>query len=366
VAEGRQNVEMASRKQNNNRAHRNGSSAKLKASMWVGLTDDELLDWRICDLGVTIKGSVLEERIERLYEELDWRGISFRPHCWLADDWFSPEGIPGIAIPFYMAHPRLAQLERKQMLEVEGGTKEWCMRILRHEAGHAIDTAYRLHRRRSWQAVFGRSSQPYPDHYQPKPYSKSYVRHLDNWYAQSHPDEDFAETFAVWVKPRSKWRTQYEGWPAKKKLEFVDAVMTEICEKRPHVTSRERVDSVRNLRKTLRTHYAEKRARYGLGANCFYDRELRQLFSDSPESRSNPSAASFLRKNRRELRQVVAEWTGQYQYTIDQVLSEMILRCEELQLRLRQTDRLTKRDAQVMLTVQTMNYLQNGHHKIAL
>ncbi len=142
--------------------------------------------------------------------------------------------------------------------------------------------------------------------------------------------------------------------------------MAEICEKKPRVISRERVDSVPRLRKTLRTHYAEKRARYGLGANCFHDRELRRLFSDSPECRSNQSAASFLRKNRRELRQVVAEWTGQYQYTIDQVLSEMILRCEELRLRLRQPDRLTKRDAQVMLTVQTMNYLQNGQHKIAL
>ena len=170
------------------------------------------------------------------------------------------------------------------MLEVEGGTKEWCMRILRHEAGHAIDTAYGLHRLRRWQAVFGKSSQPYPEEYQPKPYSKSFVRHLENWYAQSHPDEDFAETFAVWVKPRSNWRTQYEGWPALKKLEFVDELLAEIRERRPRLRSRERVDPVRRIRKTLRTHYAEKRKRYGLDAGYSFDNELRRLFSDAPES----------------------------------------------------------------------------------
>ncbi len=221
---------------------------------WAELPDEELLDWRICDLAVDIKGSSLEPRVEKLYRELALRGINFRPHCWLSDDWFSPEGVPGIAIPFYMAHPRLARLERSQMLEVEGGTKEWCMRILRHEAGHAIDTAYRLHRSRRWQAVFGKSSQPYPDEYQPKPYSKSFVRHLENWYAQSHPDEDFAETFAVWVKPRSNWRTQYEGWPALKKLQFVDQLLGEtVRQRRPVLVSRERVDPVRRIRKTLRT-----------------------------------------------------------------------------------------------------------------
>ncbi len=333
---------------------------------WARLPDEELLDWRISDLGVTIDGSPLEERIERLNEELAMRKISFRPHCWLSDDWFSPEGVPGVAIPFYMAHDRLARLERSQMLEVEGGTKEWCMRILRHEAGHAIDTAYGLHRLRRWQAIFGKSSQPYPEEYQPKPYSKSFVRHLDNWYAQSHPDEDFAETFAVWVKPRSNWRTQYEGWPALKKLEFVDQLLSEIREKRPQVTSRERVDPVRRIRKTLRSHYADKRQRYGLDASYSFDRELRRLFSDAPEYARRTSAAAFLRRHRNELLQVVAEWTGQYKYTIDQVLREMIERCRALKLRVHRPERIARRDAQVMLTVQTMNYLNRGHHKIAL
>jgi len=333
---------------------------------WVDLPDEELLNLRLGDLGLRIEGTRLELRIEQLYQELAERGLSFRPHCWLSDEWFTPDGIPGVAIPFYLAHPRLERLEARQMLEVEGGSKSWCMRILRHEAGHAIDNAYRLGRRRSWGRVFGNASQPYPEHYSPKPYSKSYVQHLDMWYAQAHPSEDFAETFAVWLKPRSTWRSQYSGWPALKKLVYVDKLMGEVATRRPLVVSRRQVDPVRTLRKTLREHYEEKKERYGVGHPSFYDRDLLKLFSNAPEHRRNLAAAVFLRRNRRHLRQAIGEWTGQYQYTMDQVLNEMIDRCRELRLRLRRSERHTRRDLLVVLTVQTMNYLHGGHHRVAL
>lgn len=333
---------------------------------WTQLDDDSLLQVRMCDLDLHIEGTPLEPRIERLYEELESRGLNFRPHCWLSDEWFSPDGIPGVAIPFYLAHPRLVRLERKMMLEVEGGTEDLCMRILRHEAGHAIDTAYQLSRRRRWQQVFGKSSQPYPEHYNPRPYSKSYVLHLDLWYAQSHPAEDFAETFAVWLKPRSRWRSQYAGWPAMKKLEYVDELMTELRDKKPRVSSRQFIDSLRQVRKTLGEHYREKRDRYGLDHPNFFDHDLRRLFSDDPADARRPAAASFLRKNRSELCRLVAHWTGEYQYTIDQVLAEMIERCGQLNLRRHRSETETRRDALVMLTVQTMNYLQSGHHRVAL
>ena len=110
--------------------------------VWAGWPDEKLLDVRICDLGLTIEGTPLERQIAEVNQELDARGIVFRAHYWLSDDWFTPNGVPGIAIPFYLAHPRLARLELSQMLEVEGGTRAWCMRILRHEIGHAIDNAY--------------------------------------------------------------------------------------------------------------------------------------------------------------------------------------------------------------------------------
>ncbi len=281
----------------------------------------------MCDLGVSIEDSILQERVERLQDELDQRNISFRPAFWLSEEWFSPDGVPGVALPFYLAHPRLMKLEKKQMLEVEGGTYESCMRILRHETGHAIDNAYRLHRRRQWQRLFGKSSKPYPEVYSPKPYSKRFVLHLDSWYAQSHPSEDYAETFAVWLQPGSRWRTRYKDWPALKKLLYVDELMAEIAGQKPLVHSRARVDSLSQLRKTLREHYNEKRTRYGTEHPAVYDRDLRRLFSDHPQYASRPSAAAFLRHRRRELREFVAHWTGEHQYTIDQVLQEMIARC---------------------------------------
>lgn len=329
-------------------------------------SDADLLDMRMCDLGLSITGTFIEERIEQLYDELGERGISFRPHCWLSDEWFSPDGVPGIAIPFYLAHPRLMRLERKQILDVEGGTHEWFMKILRHEAGHAIDTAYRLRRRKSYRETFGRVSAPYPNYYRPKPYSRNYVQHLDMWYAQSHPVEDFAESFAVWLRPRSRWRTQYKGWPALKKLEYVCETMADLVDCKPLVVSRAHVDPLRTVRKTLRVHYEKKRAHYGLEHPNLYDRDLRRLFSDRPEHSKNMTAAAFIRRTRTELRKTVSKWTGEYQYTIDQVLSEMLERCREMRLRLSQPAEETKRDVLILLTVQTMNFLHEGHHKVAL
>lgn len=330
------------------------------------LSEDQLLDMRICDLQVKIEGTPLESRIERLYHELEQKKIRFRPHFWLSDDWFTPDHITGIAIPFYLAHPRLMRLEGKQMLEVEGGTEDWCMKILRHEMGHAIDNAYRLRRKKRWREIFGKASQTYPTYYSPKPYSKKFVLHLDAWYAQSHPVEDFAETFAVWLKPRSTWRSQYNGWPALKKLQYVEELLDEIRDEKPKVVSRERVEPVRSLKITLREHYNRKRAHYGLEHPDFYDRDLRRLFSDGAQYRKQPTAAGFLRKIRPILRRTVAKWTGEYQYTIDQVLSEMIQRCRELKLRMSRPADEVERDALMMLTIQTMNYLHDGHHRVAL
>ena len=342
------------------------SNGHMRASDLSEFSDEQLMQTRMCDLGISIPGTVLEERIHELYGELEARGIKFQPHCWLSDEWFSPDGIPGIAIPFYLAHPRLTRLERKYLLEAEGGTHDWCMKILRHEAGHAIDTAYRLRRKSRYREVFGKVSQDYPQFYQPKPFSKSFVQHLDMWYAQSHPVEDFAETFAVWLKPRSRWRSRYEGWPALKKLEFVDELMTEIAEEKPKCTSRERIEPLRELRKTLGEHYQQKRSYYGYDHPNFYDNDLRRLFSSDESHKHNQTAASFLNEIRRELRKSVSRWTGEYQYTIDQVLSEMISRCRELKLRLDGPKNDAKRDALILLTVQTMNYLHAGHHRVAL
>ncbi|WP_051058044.1 putative zinc-binding metallopeptidase [Rhodopirellula baltica] len=342
-----------------------GLMAKRKPDL-DSLSDEQLLDLRICDLGVTIANSPLKKRIEQLNAELADRDLRFTPHCWLSEDWFSPDDIPGIAIPFYLAHPRLMRLERKQLLEVEGGTHEWCMKILRHEAGHAIDTAFRLRRKAIYRNTFGKTSLPYPEYYQPKPSSRDYVLHLDMWYAQVHPLEDFAETFAVWLRPGSRWRTRYKDWPAIEKLKMVNELMTSLQGKKPRVQCRATLDPIGRIRKTLRTHYERKRQHYGLDLPSVYDNDLRRLFSSDDAHRRNVTAAAFLSRIRTELRGSVAKWTGEYAYTIDQVIQEMIERCRELQLRLGASPEETKRDAMILVAVRTTNFLHEGGHRAAV
>ena len=338
----------------------------MPAEEWSQWPDQKLLDLKLCQLGVTIEGTPLEARIAELQQELTSRGLSFQPHFWLSAEWFSPDGVPGVAIPFYLAHPRLEKLERAMMLEVEGGTPDWCMKILRHEAGHAIDNAYKLRLRRKRQQLFGPSYLEYPDYYTPKPYSKSFVLHLDSWYAQSHPDEDFAETFAVWLNPNSDWKARYVDWPALKKLEYMDALMHGLSAKPMIVRTRRKVEPLQALRVTLRKHYERKRRHYGVEHPHFYDRDLRKLFSDRPEDAANMKAARFIARVRRDVRRMVASWTGEYQYTIDQVIENMIKRANELNLRLPDTEEHAKLDFIVLLTVQTMNYLHSGRHRVAL
>jgi hypothetical protein len=345
-----------------------GSSDRdaLNPGDWTTFSDEKLLELRMCDLGLTIEGTELEARIAVIADELLARGVRFRPRYWLSDEWFTPDGVPGVAIPFYLAHPRLAKLELAQMLEVEGGDETSCLRILRHEVGHAIDNAFELRRRPTRRRLFGNPATPYPEYYTPKPYSKSFVHHLDHWYAQSHPDEDFAETFAVWLDPQSKWGSQYVGWPAQRKLEYMGRLMRELARRRPAVTSKRLVDPLPRLRKTLAEHYRKKREHYGLDHPDFYDSDLRNLFSDSSVYIKNASAAKFVRKIRKEVRSTVASFTDSYQYTIDQLLEKIIGRCRDLNLRLMDSEESTKVDFMVFLTVQTMNYLHSGRHRVAL
>jgi hypothetical protein len=344
---------------------RRGSRRAARAH-WHSLRDEELLDLRICDLGLSIRRTPLEGRIVRLYAELAERGLRFRPHVWLAEEWFSPDGVPGFAIPFYLAHPRLMKLERAQMLEVEGGTERECMAIMRHEAGHAVSNAFRLHRRRRFTETFGRFGAPYPEHYTPDPNSRAFVLHLGAWYAQAHPAEDFAETFAVWLAPGSRWRRRYVSWPAMKKLRYVEEVMEEVSGLRPPNRSRAKVEPVADIKRTLREHYRRKRAQYSFRRPAYFDRDLNRIFSDEGRDRPCPTAASLLRRHRRELGRMVADVTGVHNYVIDQVLKNMIDRCRELKLRVPVEEEDARQRVMILLTAHTMNILHSGYHRIPL
>ncbi|MEZ5995978.1 MAG: putative zinc-binding metallopeptidase [Hyphomonadaceae bacterium] len=313
-----------------------GSAAKPKRnspSQWAKLADDQLLATPLRDLKLSLEGTWLADCLRDLNAELDGREIVLRAHGWISDEWFSPPETPGIAFPFYLAHPRLMRLERKMMLEVEGGTRRECMRILRHEAGHVVQHAYALHRRRRWQTLFGRASQPYPEHYRANPTSKNYVQYLRRWYAQCHPDEDFAETFAVWLTPRYNWRKRYAGWPALEKLIYVNELMEEIAGEKPPPVKRTHVDPLSKLHGTLGEHYEHKRERYAVDSPTVFDRDLRRVFSDEPRHASAPLAAAVIRRHRTQVIRSVSRWTGEYPVALEAALDDMINRCRALKLR---------------------------------
>jgi hypothetical protein len=314
-------------------------SGPSDARNWARLPDAELLQLRFCDLGLALAGSRLAARLNRVHGELERRDLRFRPHMWLSEEWFSPDGVPGIAVPFYLAHPRLMQLERRMMREVEGGNSNWMMRILRHEVGHAIDTAFRLRQRARWREVFGPASLPYPETYRARPGSRSFVRHLGEWYAQSHPTEDFAETFAVWLKPRSDWRRTYASWPAWEKLRLVDEMMGELAGQAPLVRSRAFVEPVSSNRRTLAQHYREKLARQMDWRSEAIDGLLQRVFARRAERRGVMRAGAFLRAHRRELLASKALLADFDHYTLHHALRIAIEGSDNMQLYLRGSQR---------------------------
>jgi hypothetical protein len=329
------------------------------------LRDEELLALRIRELGVRIEESKLEARVAKLYGELEARGLHLRPPCYLGDEWFSPEGVPAIAIPFYLAHPRLEQLELSQMMDVEGGTADSCAQLLRHECGHAFDHAYHFSAAPEWRAVFGSPNVDYePETYRPRPYSKSFVRHLPNWYAQAHPDEDFAETFAVWLSsPPEQWRARYRGWKAAAKLEYVDSLMQDARERPPPVTpagGRRRADASK-LTSTLAHYYAARRRLFAQDYPDFYDADLQRIFAQS--STGHGTAASFMRRRREALVTSVVRSTGQRKYVVDGLARKLLQRCAKLGLHARGDEVALGLDVGAYVASLVTHHLYTGRFK---
>lgn len=326
------------------------------------MAEQAILDLRLCDLDVAVERSPVAERIQKVLAELQQRDLRVKPHFWFSDEWACPDGVVGVSVPFYLAHPRLIALERSHMLEAEGSTRSDCLRLLRHELGHAVHNAYGLSRRKEWRTRFGSSARPYPDYYKPNPRSKNFVLHLPGWYAQSHPSEDFAETFAVWLRPNSRWTDQYAGWPAYNKLEYVDRLMAELTQVRPQPKPRTRPYSLAQLDVTLREHYDQKRAHYVPDAPRTYDDDLHRLFSTESRHRHRATAASFLRKHRRALVADVCRFAPDQGPIVEHILDEIRWRCRELGLRTAGRESALLRDLALVLTKHTFTFGQGGGH----
>jgi hypothetical protein len=332
---------------------------------WADYDDEALLQLRFSSLRLTFRDSPLWFDVKRMHNDLERRGLRFRPHVWLSTDWFSPDGIPGFAVPFYLAHPRLQRLERTMMGEVEGGNRKWRHRIMRHEAGHAIDNAYRLRRRASWRSVFGRASAPYPDSYSPRPSSRRHVLHLGHWYAQSHPTEDFAETFAVWLQPRARWRRDYAGWPALKKLDYVDALMDEIATTKPGNRSQSVIEPLRQADQTLGEYYRLKQARYG-GLERRYDRWMTRVFVARARRPRATRASRFVREIEPQLRRLLVRRARLHPYYIDHAITIVKQRSRQLDLVLRTSRRDAKRPVVRLHERIVMDILKRNRENYAL
>jgi len=315
-------------------------SAAGTSRSWEPLDDAALLRLRFRDLGLRFSDSAIHADALRVGAELARRGIAFRPHFWFSTDWFSPDGVPGIAVPYFLAHPRLLRLERRMTGEAEGGNRRWRLRLLRHELGHAVDTAFGLRRRRDWKQVFGSAGVPYSRKYTARPRSRHHVLHLEHWYAQSHPTEDFAETFAVWLQPRARWRADYAGWPALAKLEFVDSLMSEIAGRAPSRRDRSVVSSVADNSRTLGEHY-RRRAGLTAGNDARYDRWLLRVFTPRESPRAI-AAERWLREVKPRLMPALLRRTGVHPYLAHQVLRAVRQRARALDLTLRRPKRETE------------------------
>jgi len=323
----------------------------------------ELLNMRISDLALRIEGSPVEPFTRRLYRELEAKGISFKPGFYLTDAWGCPDRVPLIGIPFYLADPRLQRLEEEQTGEIEDGAT--IMKFLRHEAGHALNYAYRLWLREEWVETFGVFTRPYRDEFQPQPFSRSFVRHLDSsaygrTYAQKHPDDDFAETFAVWLTPRSSWRRRYRGWPAMRKLRYVDGLIKGIARSSPPKLRTRRYRPVEALRMPLAEHYGNKAKRLRRVAQGYVDDKLREIF---PVSRSKAllPAAELLRGYHDELVQRAVRWSGLEEKETAAIVGKLEERATALQLsygRSRRSGKLL--DVVALLVALSIQYATSG------
>jgi hypothetical protein len=294
----------------------------------------ELLNTRICDLGLQIEDSPVEPFVQRLYRELEVKALKFRPRFYLTDGWGCPDEVPVIGIPFYLADERLFRIEEEQTGEIE--TDSMVMMLLRHEAGHAINYAYQLYENPEWSEMFGPFSQPYRDNFRPNPFSRQFVRHIvhhqyGRTYAQKHPDEDFAETFAVWLTPRSSWRRKYRYWPALRKLEFVDQLMRGLRGAPPQITNGSLCTPVDHMDMLLAEHYGQRVERYRAAAQGYVDDKLREVFP-VVKGRTLVPATELMRKHHEDMLDRVARWSSLDSEEVRTLLAKLEDRAESLVL----------------------------------
>ena len=296
-----------------------------------------LLATPIRDLKLTIAGTPLEPVLARFQAELrDASIVRLTPRFYLSTEWGVPFGTISIAIPFYLARPDLTEVHAEKVGHLEGIGPAELLRYLRHEMGHVVNYAYKLYEQEEWIKTFGSITQPYAEAYTPKPFSRKFVRHLPGWYAQKHPDEDWAETFAVWLTPSGDWRTNYASWPnALAKLEYCDRAMQVLRQQDPLVTAAELDEDVSELGSSLEEYYSAAADLDGEPLPPGLDGALQAIFEDfgDPAHASTASrrpAAALLLELERELAANVYRWSGHFPEATRKLIRHLAKRAREL------------------------------------
>ncbi|MET0287033.1 MAG: hypothetical protein ABW352_21295 [Polyangiales bacterium] len=319
---------------------------------------ERLLRARVSELGLAIEGSRLEPLVHKLYRELGEAGITLRPPVFLSEEWGCPEAVPAIGVPFYLADSRLSMLEKEVMETIEAESDDEISAYLRHECGHAFNYAYKLYETEAWHETFGPYSRPYQEHYEPNPFSRNFVRHIPGWYAQKHPDEDFAESFAVWLTPEEDWRAKYAGWGCLPKLEYVDRIVRELGQTTPAVAPE--YDASQELVSTL-ADYHQRFSYQPTDVPAYFDGDLRELFQEGLAPPDALPAARFLQELRRTLVGDIGYWTGLHESIVRSLIEHFAARARVLGLwlRVQDRDRLALRVATYATTL-AMNRLYKG------
>lgn len=321
----------------------------------------------IRELHLAIEETRLAPLIDAFREELRDCGISrVVPRFYLSTEWGVPFGTVVIGIPFYLARPELTELHGEEVGHIEGFDGVDILRYLRHEMGHVVNYAYKLYDDEEWVKLFGSITQPYVEDYRPQPFSRRYVRHLPGWYAQKHPDEDWAETFAVWMTPGSRWRDDYAQWPtARAKLEYCEQVLTRLRDRDPLVTAVELDEDVGDLNYSLQEYYTRYPAEASPAAGL--DGDLRAIFDDlqGHDGREGAvdvlPASGLIRRLERQLMADIYRWTGHFPEKTRSLMRHLAQRADALkQVYSPRQETVAATSVTILITALAMNYVHRG------
>lgn len=333
----------------------------MTQSTLAAYSEKALLSMRVMDLPLDKEAVPFPKAIDRLFFKLKRRGIHWRPKIWASEEWFSPDGRAGFAFPFTLLDPKLVALEKRFIGFSEGSTEREFEKLIDHECAHALDNAFLTRKHPLRKEFFGDSELPYPKSYLPLPYSKNFVRHLPGNYAQAHPEEDWAETFAIWLSPKREWRARYANWPALKKLQACDLIMRELRGKAPRRVGRGEPLHFKNDDRTLKEYFLWRKKELGLNKRNFYARKAREIFTSC---HGKQKALDIIAQNEVKLKKSIIKTTGVRSYEAGHMMKELKYECARKDYGLSKNKRESYKLVEQALISSAQSYINSGGRRI--